>query len=760
MSRSTTSSLAVDPEIPVSEVMDAHGLDLSKAEDRDEVARQIEERVRMSLQAEAYLRSYLWPRSILYAHGEQDPRWNPTAGQWMVRKPGLARKYSANVLSARLQTWVAQMVQHRPNLTAVPLNDDQGAKQQAELGEHLFAYDWRALSMGDERWFATIDCGEIGMGILEYGWDHDGGDVVMRPMYQREENGQVARDKMNLPIPLLDGNGRQKFEPAVRAGGMFVRSRSPFSFVKPPGVEKPTLRGVPWVSTLDDMSEAKIRRCYGKSDERPGGLIEDDFVFASSSDPELDNIQNSSRFFQAWQRGYTTTSGPRGAGRHQVITYREEPSTVEGFEKGRVLAVCCGKLIGDYESALQKTGRYPFALFPWLPRPGFWPQSWIEAQCDPQARYNQTLSDAMTHLAIHSKPILLVPRNSNFPLQVSWNGSGYHYSPAMGEIKLLQAAPPNEAAQRMTERALTDLNLTSGQGPFSRGEPVPNVPSAAYASVMKDLDNSELGPVAAAHARAWESLGSGLIELHHFHDTEEKLIAVVGESNAAQMVAFKGSDLAPDLRFVVAESSMLSTLPAAQLEKVDRLMQSGLLVPKDQPVSAEMRRALLNYAQMPELVEVETGTRVVDKWIERTLGELIDHPDPTSPLTVSPLWKEEAVQALSDALDQRVLEPDARRWDAEVTQRVIDFRDQLTGYLNAMAKQHAQEAQAAGMAAIEPQLEIERTKAAGRIRQGVIKEAAKAGMDTIRAAAGDGEEKQEGEEAGEKPPPQEGGDGG
>lgn len=732
----SASNRGIDAGIPISDVILRED---GKKLEPEEIARQVMERLKASLRADTYERRRLWPRSLLFTYGEQDLLWDYDAQQWLVRKVARTRSFKSNMLQARLAAFVAGLTQHRPALSAIPINDDLDNVRQAKLGERVFAFDWRDLKIGRARYHAMLDCAIFGTGIMEVGWDQYAGDIELEYEEQIGPDGEPLLDEMGNPLPVLDSRQQPIVKSRSYSGHPFVRARSPFSFFVPPGLDEPSLDPsvCPWIIDVTWMSEAQIRKVF--SDKREGGLVDKDFELGST-DPEFNQLEPLSTYLSRYSmRGATKRDE---LGQHLVVRYMQPSCAEKGFEQGRVYTCVGGKLVGDHPGLLDQ-GRYPFVLFPWMPRRGrFWSAGWIEPQCDPQARYNQTLSHLMTLLAIFTNPALMIPKGSGLPQTLSFNLQGYYYNPSAGMASFLTPPQPNNAIYEMQNRSVQDLDRTGGQYAFSRGEPTPNVPSALYAQVMVDKDNTELGPAMREHALAFEDLGSMLVEIHHSYDSAERLIHVVGESNRPELVAFRGSQLPAQLRFICAETSMATSIPAVQLQKIKELMQMGLITPKDQPVAPQMRKALLNYAELGELTEAETGTRVLDKFVERTMSAVIEEGQdvllPTPPEGkpgLNPLWKPPVLAALATALDERVLREDVPKWDPETVQRVMAFQAALGEGLQAAAdaEEAEQEKQVQKQVAVEAQLQAIKSK--GRIAEKVSGETAKAGLEVIKNEA-------------------------
>lgn len=725
---------AVDVGVAISDlVKQAPGaLDTRTPEGRQEVAYQVAERLRITNRHDFYERRKIWPRCLLNAYGMQNLLWDTEGGRWLPKKVPSARRFESNLLIMRLAQFLAQYTQHRPNLTAIPLNTDVAAERQARVAEHLFAFDWRDLKVWRARQLATINCALFGMGIIETGWDPYAGDVIpdTDPVLAEDGStleagpeGAVLGDGEGEPIKAERAPERYKYK-----GRIFVRSVSPFSFFTPPHVDSPALDDCPWVIRIAWLSEVELRELYSK--DREGGFIDKDWN-PGNPDSEFTQLEPIQHFLARFVSGM----GKRreDSGLHLLVQYYQPACDLKGFNQGKVFSVVNHTLVGEHQS-LFHNGRYPFSLLPWIAKPNrFWPFSWLQSMLDPQARYNQTLSHLMSLLALFSNPDVMIPKGSGLPQQLAFALKGYFYNPSAGSASFLTPPQPSAAIYQMQDRALMDLDRTSGQYGFSRGEHQQNVPSGVYAEAMAQRDLDEMGPMIREHGEAFAEVGSNLIELHHTRDDTPRLLAIVGESNRPELYEFQGTRLALPQRFVTQESSLVPSNAAFQLAKVERLMKMGLIVPDKAPVPPRAKKALLDFAQLPQLVDVETGQSELEAWIKRVLGRLIEEGKDVAP---NPLWPDHAVVALKDGLDERVLKNDADHWDEKTVQRVVAFTQTLKGILDELSKRAEAEQDRQAQKQVEIQAQLQAIKTGGRVKEVVTKEAAKTGMGLLAGLAG------------------------
>lgn len=717
----TTAERHIEPSVSIGEVWDLEGRLTA-----DEIAHHVTERLRAANRNDSWERRRLWPRNLLYLYGEQDLLWDYERAMWSVRKVARTRSFKTNFLQARLSSFVAALTQHRPSLTALPLNDDLESVRQARVAEKVFAFDWRDLKISRARDFATIDSAALGMGILELGWNPDGGPVRLEYEPQIDPaDGRPLLDDLGNEVPELDpDSGRPVVRSVYPSGRIYVRSVSPFSFFVPPGLEEPTLDDAPWVQRIRWMTEGEIRTKFSK--DRDGGQVDDDFEL-NDPDPELADMEPLT---QHLTRYAVTGYQPRSeSGLYMVIQHYERRQAVKGWERGRIFSVVNGQLVGDHESDFE-SGRYPFVLLPWLPCRGrFWPAAWLTPQVEVQARYNMAITHWMTLLAITGNPIYFVPKGAGLPNALSFDLRGYPMPPSGLKPEFMVPPTPSPAIAELRAWAIQDLDGAGGQYSFSRGQPVQNVPSALYAQMMADKDASDLGPAIRSAASATEELGQALMELHREHDSDERMLTIVGETSRCDYQAFKGSDLPEEVRFVAAESTMGPSVPAARQAAVTEYVLP-LVAPANQPPDPKVTKALLAYMNLPELGEIETGTRVMDKFVERTLYQVIEEGEQVEP---SPLWPAAAAEAILTAIDERVLREDVIRWGESTTQRVGQFKETLQKILAAATQAQEDEAKRKLGLQLEAEAAAREIETKATIKENVITEAAKTALPLAAA---------------------------
>jgi hypothetical protein len=332
-----------------------------------------------------------------------------------------------------------------------------------------------------------------------------------------------------------------------------------------------------------------------------------------------------------------------------------------------------------------RDGRYPFVLFPWLPRDRmFMCEAWVSSMVDPQIAYNEGKAHAYTWLNRASNPNLLAPQNSGIREQVAWNFHTLYYQPGFGDVKLLQPQPLSPTVLAMMEDSLQDIDRCSNQGPFLRGDPVPGVPAASYARMMAAAAASHLGQFNADWSEAWAELGTGLLMLEREYGKEDELAVIVGKSNRPAVIALKRSDLDDNIPIVVTESSLQVKLADARQEMMMGLINAGVYNPAVVP--EDLRSKLLAFIDMPDLNEIEDGTTMLTTFAKGAVSRIVDEREE---LHVPPPLMDEPVVlgALKDECVRRSVGEDVWQWSPETMGMVIAFKGECMQALQALQEQ-------------------------------------------------------------------------
>ena len=723
-----------DIGIPISEVgrFDKTILSGSRAA-RDRIAREVVARLRASYENSVYEREHEWIRNILFTYDEQWVYWNPYAGasgRWLHRRVSRDRRTQDNVIAARVQNAVAALSQTRPAFQVSPKNPDLIARKTAAVGNRVLLDDWHALGLGRARDLALHDSVILGTGIIEIGYDPVGGRLLKFFKKERMEDGNPMRDEQGQEVFVEEQGGQNKGRPIIDTmewtGKLVARCLSPFSLFEPPGLEDCSLDEAPWVIRVTFMSEGQIRQRW---------KLPPDFQFGAP-DSKFAEIEQMSAYIGRFSQQFQQPDRHR-TGNHLVVQYFERATDVKGYEYGKVITVVNDQFVGE-ESSQFEDGRYPFYLFPYMPKRGrFWARGMVTPLCDPQKRRNQATSEIQTHLALTCRPNILDPIGSQVPETLAFNFKKVRYNQAAGKPEFMVAPQPNPGIYEVLNRQSQTMDEVSSSFAFSRGQPVPNVPSAEYARMMAEKDATNMGPMIREHARSWMALGGALLELHRLYDTEERMLTVVGATNEAQLRAFSGSDLEADMRVYVLETSIQFFSGVARQQEVQTLAQTGLL--GDIMQDSTKRRALREYLHLPELIDIESGESRMDKLIERVFDRLTDQGIDWED-AVGPRWEVmrsvmPIVMAFKEGLLYRIAAEDVDAWNAETSGRVGQFYLEIE---KALAELQQQEQQAQ-QAQLELQLQMAKSaqdiEDAGKIKQATTKEAAKAVFEIHKGAA-------------------------
>ena len=526
----------------------------------------------MAINSTRVEREYIWPRNWHMVMGRQWIRWNPAAKKWFALPPRPERASTANHLIGRVAHMAARMLSSRPNFSCLAMNDDPSSRRAAILGEKILEFDWSDLKLFQHRYYATLHMILFGFGLIKYWHDPFTGKVVPKKRLAEMPDGQIVEE-----------DSLRAFE---YTGGIKVTSVAPPELLMPPGLYWPDMGVSPWVIHETLMTPEEVKERYGK-------------VVTPETNPTTGFNDGLSADVDRFT--YYHFAGDYGrVGRVKVREYYEKPSPQRGFDKGAVITVCQGQVLNTDISQFDD-GRYPFALFPGMPEPGkFIPHAWVSDMVGPQVKYNQKGSRLDTWFSLAFYPKILNPSTSGIP-DHHFRSGGFEIlnfdAMAGGKPEWWAPPPPPGQAFMAMDRDLKDLDGISSQYGFGRGEPQTGAPSGALAQVMIEADSTELGPLITLHARAWEEMGEGLLELHRRFDPPEKLIILSG-ATGAEVMQYQKTDIPVGMRVAVQEDSLQPKIRAARKQELMTTLQSGLFGNPAQ-LPPKTRLKLLEWAGHP-----------------------------------------------------------------------------------------------------------------------------------------------------------------
>lgn len=578
----------IDASVPVSSYMRKH-----KGLEESDIAYIVTEHWKASREYYSPERSYTWRRNQHFVYGRQWTQWNPIQRRWFPRLP-VARDYrvTSNHLLGRVTQMAAKLVSSRPTFSVLPMRADMDARGAAKLAEKILDYDWRALDLFEHRFFAVLHMIMYGIGIFKTWFDPFSGGVDLRyretltvgPEGPEVVPQEIVEQTTGKPVPI---------ESATWKGQIRAEAIAPDDFHVPPGIYWPILKLCKWVTHESSMTPEEIYERYKKEitpSDRPG--------MYSSVDQTASDLD---RFTYLGFGNYRVMTN-----KTPVLEYYEQASDVEGFEKGKVYTVAEDQILDEGDSDFED-GHYPFALFPGVPEPGrFHPHAWVSDLVDPQINHNQTRSRLRKWEALLFDPKVLNPTTSGIPdKQFSSGLRVLNYEAFGGKPEFWSAPVPPNAAWTSMQYDIQDMDKIAMQFGFSRGEQQGGSPSGALAQLLVEADATELGPLLSIHARAWETVGQSILELHRKYSSGVQLLAFAGDGGIADIEHFTKTDIPLGLMVQVQEDSILPRLKSARVQSMRELTREGWF--GDITQNPQLRRKLLEYTGQPStLADVDS----------------------------------------------------------------------------------------------------------------------------------------------------------
>jgi len=550
--------------------------------DEQEMAYYISELWRQSKDYYDTERRFVWVRSHHCVYGRQWAEWNPIDRRWFPMPPlGRDRRSTSNHLLGRVTQMAAKLVSSKPSFTVLPSRANMESRSAAKLGDRVLDRSWKKLDLFMHRYFSILHMIIYGLGAMKVWFDPGSGpvDVVERPLFDPEGNPVPPE-----VVPEVLGRQPEIMHSSYR-GRIRVEAVSPGELHPPPAIYWPLLGLCPWLIHETMMSPAEILERFGVEVDPQD--TEDAFNFAESLSFDVDRFT----FYGFGARRRAVDKVP-------VLEYYEPARPIKGWERGRVIITTENKVLAIGESQFDD-GRYPFALFPGVPEPGrFFPHSWVSDLIDPQLSYNQTRSRLKKWEALLFEPKVLNPINSGISKKLFRSSLGVlDYDTFGGKPEWWTPPNPPESAYSNLQVDLVDMDKIAMQFGFARGEQQQGSPSGALAQLLVEADATELGPLLSLHARAWEQVGEGILELTRKYTTGEQLLAFAGEGGIAEVSSFKGGDIPSGLMVEVQEDSMIPRIKSARVQAMRELVREGFYgnIIQDQ----KTRRRLLEYAGQP-----------------------------------------------------------------------------------------------------------------------------------------------------------------
>jgi hypothetical protein len=145
------------------------------------------------------------------------------------------------------------------------------------------------------------------------------------------------------------------------------------------------------------------------------------------------------------------------------------------------------------------------------------------------------------------------------------------------EPKALQLTKPPEGATNFAEFLQKQLETVSGISNVTRGNPQASLESGAALALVAAQSIAYNSGFQASVSKLEENVANDIISISKTFVQTNKVISIVGKSNAAMLVEYKGSDLGKISKVFVEPVNPMSKTAAGRVELANTLLQSQLI---------------------------------------------------------------------------------------------------------------------------------------------------------------------------------------
>lgn len=258
-----------------------------------------------------------------------------------------------------------------------------------------------------------------------------------------------------------------------------------------------------------------------------------------------------------------------------------KPEAIELFPQGAMFTLIGDTIVDGVEGWPYQHNQYPFAKLDHIPSGKFYSDSSIIDLIPLQREYNRTRGQIIEAKNRMGKPQLAAPRGSVTAAKMtSEPGQVIEYTPGMQPPTPIPLMPlPNYIITEL-DRITQDMNDISGQHEVTQGSAPSGVTAATAISYLQEQDDSKLAHTYNSVEEGIEKIASlTLAYVVQFWDVP-RMLKVVGNDGAFDVLNLKGSDLAGNTDLRVEAGSSLPTSKAARTAFIMDLMKMGFIDPQ------------------------------------------------------------------------------------------------------------------------------------------------------------------------------------
>jgi hypothetical protein len=261
--------------------------------------------------------------------------------------------------------------------------------------------------------------------------------------------------------------------------------------------------------------------------------------------------------------------------------YEHYSLPTQKYPHGRFVLCTNDKVIEDTVMPNEYKMRLPFFKFDYLDLMlSPYPQGMVEQLVSLQEEYNYTVS----RLAEYKKWFagkLKVPKGCKLETKYDDEvGQMVIYDQNGGEPKF--EAPPSPPSFLTDEllRIRKDMEDIAATHDISMSRLPSGVTSGVAMENLTELDNSQLSPVLISIEQQLAFFSERVLDIMEARYTENRLVGITGDSLAAQVKTFKGSDTKGQRRIKISMGSSIPTGKEARQNLIFKLKEQGMITPE------------------------------------------------------------------------------------------------------------------------------------------------------------------------------------
>lgn len=489
----------------------------------------------------------------------------------------------------------AKLTENRPILSFLPATPDRKDLILAEVMEPIYRYQWDVIGMDEKvdqlaRWVLVA-----GRGILKSFWDPDKGSlsqvVVPAEIPVLDEYGQPVLDEYGQPATVF----------VERAPAAIGPDGNPIPLIRPlPGGDYEITGDADWlpkgginvqvlspleVRTSQEPVPFREKRWYMQAslvhvdeiEDRFGVRVEPDA--RATPDDDIASVLLGSGLFQASWHEFATESRPT-EGFAFVYELWEKPHAKAPM--GRHVITTAHKLLLDEENRYDPDFRpYEAADFVVIPgRP--WGKSPIEDIAPVNRTYNRGWAMILEHRNLMTMPMLVVDRAAQVGEITNEPGQIITANIRAGIPPVTPLQPPQlpESVYQIQQMLRMEMQDMGSLRIGSEGRPPTRDPSGQLVRELRYNDDRYIGPAARSIVDAIAGMAENWQHLFRYGWTDEQLIRVAGESNAARFIVVRPQMFEGRVHVIGVPESMYPEGRGERQARLDFWLSAGIISPK------------------------------------------------------------------------------------------------------------------------------------------------------------------------------------